>query len=208
MGRRRAGRLASGAAIRAAAATLFLERGYDGTSMDDVAAAAQVSKQTIYTHFSDKESLFAGLVMENADRVEGFLETMGDAVRDATDVEDGLERLAATYLRFVIRPEVVRLRRLVLSQAARFPEVARAYYERVPQRMYETLAVVFEELAAGGSLRIDDAALAARQFAWLVLGDPLDRGMFIEPPEVLTDAERERAAHAAVRMFLAAYGGG
>src|SRR5690242_20479659 len=88
---RRAGRLASGGAIREAAAALFLENGYQGTSMDDIAAAAQVSKQTIYTHFLSKEALFADLVLGNAERVEEFVATVPRTVAAAgDDLEGGL----------------------------------------------------------------------------------------------------------------------
>ena len=202
--RPRARRLGSGDAIRDAAARLFLERGYQGTSMDEIAAAAQVSKQTIYTHFADKEALFTALVMANADRVEGFLAQLGDLVRSATDVEDGLTRLADAYLSTVIRPEVLRLRRLVLAEAGRFPHLARTYYEGVPARMYSTLSALFEELDRAGSVRVPDPRRAAEQFAWLVLGAPLDRGMFIEPAP--SDLVSPTTARDAVRTFLAAYG--
>lgn len=203
--RRRAGRMASGAAIRQAATALFLERGYQGTSMDDIAAAAHVSKQTIYTHFSDKESLLASLVLANSDRVEGFLGTMVSVVHDAANVDDGLRELARRYLHFVIRPEVLRMRRLVLAEAGRFPELARTYYEQVPQRVYATLAGIFTELAQQGSLDLDDADRAAQHFAWLVLGAPLDRGMFCDLADSASMATDE-AADAAVRVFLARYG--
>ena len=193
--------MASGAAIRDAAAALFLERGYNGTSMDDIAAAAHVSKQTIYTHFSDKESLLASLVLANSDRVEGFLGTMVSVVRGAAGPEEGLRALARLYLRFVIRPEVLRMRRLVLAEAGRFPELARTYYEQVPQRVYATLAGIFTELAQEGRLELDDADRAAQHFAWLILGEPLDRGMFCGPSSMVTD----ETADAAVRVFLAAY---
>src|SRR5689334_24207758 len=95
--RRRPGRLASSGPIREAAATLFLERGYQGTSMDDVAAAAQVSKQTIYTHFANKQQLFADLVLGNADRVEGFISRLSVGA----DLEEDLTRIAREYVRFV-----------------------------------------------------------------------------------------------------------
>jgi TetR/AcrR family transcriptional repressor of mexJK operon len=196
--------MASGTAIRQAASALFLERGYQGTSMDDIAAAAHVSKQTIYTHFSDKESLLAGLVLANSDRVEGFLGTMVSVVHNATGVEDGLRELARLYLRFVIRPEVLRMRRLVLAEAGRFPELARTYYEQVPQRVYATLAGIFTELAQQGRLDLDDADRAAQHFAWLVLGAPLDRGMFYDFADSASTASDE-TADAAVRVFLAGY---
>jgi TetR/AcrR family transcriptional repressor of mexJK operon len=202
---RRAGRLASGAAIREAAASLFLEKGYLGTSMDEVAAAAQISKQTIYTHFASKEELFADLVLGNAERVEGFVSSMSDTLRDSRDLETGIRDVARQYIRLVTRPEVLRLRRLVLGEVSRFPDLARTYYERVPGRVLGALAELFAELAAQGRLRIEDPKLAAQHFAWLTLGIPLDRGMFYPIEETVKDVDVDRMADAATRVFLAAY---
>ena len=66
---------------------------------------------------------------------------------------------------------------------------------------------LLRELSTRGDLRIDDAALAARQFAWLILGVPLDRGMFLGGHDCMSDAELDRLAEAGVTVFLAAYGG-
>jgi TetR/AcrR family transcriptional regulator, mexJK operon transcriptional repressor len=196
--RPRAGRLASSGAIRDAAARLFLEKGYQGTSMDDIAAAAQVSKQTIYTHFANKQELFSELVLGNADRVEGFIAGLDVG----PDVEEGLVKIARTYVSFVSRPDVIRLRRLVIAEAGRFPELARAYYERVPLRVVAAFAHLFAELTREGRLHAPDAKTAAEHFVWLALGVSLDRGMFISKPE---DEDVDHIAASAVRVFLAAY---
>ena len=203
---RRAGRLSSGGPIREAAATLFLEKGYAGTSMDDIAGAAQVSKQTIYTHFHSKEELFADLVLGNAERVEDFIATMEGKLTEADNVEDALREVARLYLRLVMRPEVLRLRRLVVGEAARFPDLARTYYERVPGRVYHALARIFRDLSSSRRLRVDDPERAAEHFAWLTLGLPLDRGMFYPPDALTSEEELDRMADAAVRVFLSAYG--
>lgn len=200
---KRAGRLASGSAIRDAAASLFLEKGYLGTSMDDVAAAAKVSKQTIYTHFANKEELFADLVLANAGRVDEFAGALAAALKEE-DLEAGLQKAARMYVRFVIRPEVLRLRKLIIGEATRFPDLARAYYERVPGRVYAALADAFAALTREGRLRAPEPLMAAHHFAWLALGMPLDRGMF-EPDGAPSQAELEKIADAAVRVFLAAY---
>ena len=201
----RAGRLTSGPVIREAATRLFLERGYAGTSMDDIAAAAQVSKQTIYTHFANKEELFTDLVLANAARVEEFAAGLPHAVAEGEDLETALRRLARSYLRLVVRPEVLSLRRLVLGEAGRFPELARTYHERVPERVYKALASLFEGLARAGRLDVKDTELAAHQFAWLILGLPLDRGMFRGADQVGKPAALDRIADEGVRVFLAAY---
>lgn len=203
---RRAGRLASKGAIREAAAALFLEKGYQGTSMDDVAAAAQISKQTIYTHFANKEELFADLVLGNAERVEEFVGMMALTVNGAADLEQGIQLLARRYIRLVARPEVLRLRRLVLGEVGRFPELARTYYDRVPGRVLEGLTALFTELAEQGRLHLDDPALAAQHFAWLTLGIPLDRGMFYPIEETVGEVDLDGMADAATKVFMAAYG--
>jgi TetR/AcrR family transcriptional repressor of mexJK operon len=202
---RRAGRLASGGAIREAAAILFLEQGYAGTSMDEIAAAARVSKQTIYTHFSSKEELFADLVLGNAARVDEFVALIGRTLADVDHLEGALRRLARQYLGFVVRPDVLRLRRLIIGEAARFPDLARRYYEQVPGRVYSALGTHFGDLRDRGLLRVQDPMVAAHHFAWLTLGLSLDRGMFypIETPP--HDHELDRAAAAAAKVFVAAY---
>ena len=202
--RRRAGRLASSAPIREAAARLFLEKGYQGTSMDEIAAAAQVSKQTIYTHFQNKEKLFADLVLANAERVEDFVSTLEPALT-AGDLEAALRGLAGRYLHLVMRPEVLRLRRLVMSEAGRFPDLARTYYESVPGRVIDELGRIFERLSAEGRLTAGDPYVAAQQFAWLTLGVALDRGMFYPIDDLAQNGELDRMAAAAARTFLAAY---
>ena len=201
--RRRAGRLASAGTIREAAASLFLERGYGGTSMDDIATTAQVSKQTIYTHFPNKEALFADLVLGNADRVDEFVETVTGALAHPADVAAALRQVARHYLGVVTRPDVLRLRRLVIGESGRFPELARTYYDRVPGRMIATFAELFGRLAAEGRLHIEDSTVAAQHFAWLVVGMPLDRGMFYPAADMRVDVDQ--MADAGVTAFLAAY---
>jgi TetR/AcrR family transcriptional repressor of mexJK operon len=198
--------MASGDVIREAAAALFLEKGYQGTSMDDIAAAAHISKQTIYTHFADKETLFADLVLGNVDRVDAFVAGLARTVREAEDVESGLREVARQYLRIVIRPEVLRLRRLVIGEAGRFPELARTYYERVPLRVYTALGTLMQELSDEQRLRVSDPELAAHHFAWLLLGMPMDRGMFYGPDNTVMDTELDHLADGAVHVFMAAYG--
>lgn len=202
---KRAPRLGSGGAIRSAAAKLFLEKGYGATSMDDVAAAAGISKQTIYTHFPSKEDLFADLVLGNEQRANEFVASMIATFREATDVESGLRDLGRTYLRFVIRPEVLQLRRLVIGEAGRFPDLARKYYEGVPQRVYVALSGLFNELKNEKRLSLNDPDLAAHQFVWLMLGWPLDRAMFYGAGSGIRGLDLDRIADDAINVFLAAY---
>ncbi len=96
------------------------------------------------------------------------------------------------------------LRRLVIAEAERFPELARAYYEQAPSRAIEVIADAFRAFAGRGLLTVADPELAAAHFAYLTLGFPQDKAQFC-PGERLGDADRDRLAGEAVRVFLAAY---
>jgi TetR/AcrR family transcriptional regulator, mexJK operon transcriptional repressor len=191
--------------IIAAATTAFLRNGYLGTSMDEIAALAGVSKQTVYKQFEDKERLFTEIVLGTIDQVaEPFYGGIG-ALEDTEDLETDLRRLAGQLITIVTDPQLLQLRRLVIGEAGRFPELGRSYYERGPGRSTETLASRLEVLAERGLLRLDDAQLAAEHFNWLVLSVPLNQAMFSVDLD-FSPAELDRYADEAVRIFLAAYG--
>jgi TetR/AcrR family transcriptional repressor of mexJK operon len=191
-------------AIVDAATLLFLQQGYQGTNMDEIAAAAEVSKQTVYKQFTDKELLFSTIVTGITDRAERIVETIDAAVDEIVELHDGLAHLARTYTTSVVHPQVLQLRRLIISEAGHFPDLAHAYFERAPGRGLEALAGGFERLAGRKLLRIDDANTAAEHFAYLVLGPIVDKALF-HPDTDVTDAEIARYAAAGVRVFVAAY---
>jgi TetR/AcrR family transcriptional repressor of mexJK operon len=203
--RRRAARLASAPAILDAATSLFLHNGYLGTSVDDIAALARVSKQTVYTHFADKEQLFAELIRGNIGRVDAFIESVTAGLGETDALDDDLRNFARRHIRAVLQPEAVQLRRLVIGEAGRFPELAREYYERVPQRVVAALAQQLAHLAERGLLRIPDPLMAANHLAWLVLGAPLDAAMFGADSDAHAQSELDRLADLAVDAFLTAY---
>jgi TetR/AcrR family transcriptional repressor of mexJK operon len=191
-------------AIVEAATRLFLEQGYQGTSMDEIAAVAEVSKQTVYKQFTDKPQLFQDIVLGVTDRAEQIAETIARLFDEIVDLDEGLNHLARTYTAAVVRPEVLQLRRLVISEADRFPDLARAYFERAPGRGLEAIARGLGQLVERRLLRIDDLATAAVQFAYLVLGPILDKALF-HPGSDISDAEIAECASAGVRVFIAAY---
>jgi len=195
------------AAIVRAATELFLSRGYDGTSTDQIASAASVSKQTVYNQFGDKQTLFHDIILgvtATAERFAAELPGSVAGVRTAGDLETAIRELARRYLATVMNPRVLALRRLMIGEAHRFPRLAADYYDRGPARVLAALAEVFDRLADRGLLTVPDPAVAAEHFAFLVLGRPLERGMFhVEASPV--PAEPNASADRAVTLFLAGY---
>jgi AcrR family transcriptional regulator len=192
-------------AILEAATTVFLRNGYLGTSMDEIAALATVSKQTVYKHFADKERLFSEIVTATCDEIA---DPNVDAVlklKDTGDVERDLRNFARRQLCAVMEPRLLRLRRLVIGEAGRFPQLGRLFYDRGPGRTIDALAAMFERLTARGVLELDDPRLAAAHFNWLVMSIPLNQAMLLGEDKPATPAELKRYADAGVRAFLAAY---
>lgn len=193
-------------AILQAATTVFLRNGYVGTSMDEIAGLAAVSKQTVYKHFTDKESLFSELVAATVREASDPVHDEVLNLPDSGNIEVDLRDLARRQLAMVMQPQILHLRRLVIGEASRFPELGRTFYELGPGRTIATLATVFEQLGERGLLHVDDPLLAAEHFNWLIMSIPLNRAMFLSGDEVPTSAELQRYADAGVRVFLAAYG--
>ncbi len=192
-------------AIVEAATTTFLQKGYLGTSMDEIAALAGVSKQTVYKHFADKERLFSEVVTSTVKEASDPVHAEVLELRDSGDLDADLRDLARRQLALVMQPRLLQLRRLVIAESSRFPELGRTFYEQGPGRTIATLAATFERLAARGLLAVHDPELAATQFNWLVMSSPLNQAMLLGRDDALSRSELERYADDAVRTFLAAY---
>ncbi len=196
-------------AIMDAATALFLRDGYRTTSMDQIAADAAVSKQTVYKHFVDKDQLFREIVLGVTGNSEAIITELtaslrGSDVNSAADLRTVLTDLARRYIDSVLRPHVLALRRLIIAEAERFPDLARIYFEQAPARAISVIADALRRHQERGLLRMEDADLAAAHLAYLVLAIPQDKAQFC-PGERPSPAERDRLAAEAVRVFLAAY---
>jgi TetR/AcrR family transcriptional repressor of mexJK operon len=192
--------------IMEAATRSFLDKGYDGTSMDEIATLAEVSKPTVYKYFADKERLFAEIVRATTDQVDGLMHVVADALTGDSDVERDLVSLARSLITILMQPQTLRLRRLVIANADRFPDVGRTWYERGFGRVLGTLATSFQGLAERGQLRLSDPLLAAHHFVGLLLWIPVNQAMFSGSQHSSSKAELERYAGTAVHAFLAGYG--
>jgi TetR/AcrR family transcriptional repressor of mexJK operon len=192
-------------ALLLAATELFLDKGYDNTSMDDVAAKAAVSKPTVYKYFSDKERLYAEIVRATIGEVDSLMRLVAETMVGQTNVESGLLVLARRFTTALMQPRILRLRRLVMANADRFPDVGRSWYEEGFERVLATLANTFQSLADRKLLHVEDPLLAANHFVGLLLWIPINRAMYTGDHRSNPD-ELEGFAVAAVRAFLAGYG--
>lgn len=193
-------------AIMTAATTAFLDHGYRGTSMDEIAAAAQVSKQTVYKHFADKRRLFTAIVTERVTAASGPVQIEVQRLGQAGDLAGDLRALARHQLTSAMQSPVLRLRRLIIAEAGRFPELGRDFYEHGQQRTISALAESFAGLAGRGLLRVDDPYVAATHFNWLIMAGPMNAAMLLGRDEPPPSPEIDRWVAGGVSAFLAAYG--
>jgi TetR/AcrR family transcriptional repressor of mexJK operon len=195
-------------AILTAATEVFLQHGYLGASMDEVAARAAVSKQTVYKQFADKQHLFSEIVLGTTLQVvDGFARAFASTLDEATDVRQAFRDLARRFLDSLLQPDVLRLRRLVLAEADRFPDISAAWFDGAFHRSMELLGESMTRLADRGLLRdLPDPPLAAYQFAGLVMYKPMNQAMFAGTGARPAADELDHIADRAAEVFLAAYG--
>jgi TetR/AcrR family transcriptional regulator, mexJK operon transcriptional repressor len=191
--------------IEEAAFRQFLEHGFHATRLQDVAREAGVSKRTIYNIYADKEQLFREILAEAVQTAERFSTEVVAGLGQSDDVDEELLTTGLGLVRAVLGGRVVPLRRLLISEAARFPELAEDYYARAPGRVMAAIAEALERYARRGLLRVPDADLAAEHFAFLVLGASLDRALFDAHGRAEPAEHVELRAREGVAAFLRAH---
>lgn len=151
------------AAILEGAMQVFLEQGYVGTTMDRVAAAAGVSKPTVYNHFQDKETLFNALVEQWVQKTQWLTLPQSMLQSSSESPQKVLRQLANNMLDSCIdRPEKITFIRLILGESGRFPQLGRAFVQHMDQPMLEVLT---KYLSSHPELDLPDPEAAAYSFA-------------------------------------------
>jgi TetR/AcrR family transcriptional repressor of mexJK operon len=196
----------SRAAVVDAARILFMEQGYAGTTMDDIARRAGLTKRTLYNNYVDKEALFRLIVADVITMAETFAHELRVELATITsaNLREKLHDVAARMASRIVRMPVISLRRLLVGESRLFPELAQEYFDRAPGQVLGVLAESFERLMRASVLRTApslEARRAAAQFAYLVVGETLDRailtGLVPSEDEVLA------CARDGVETFLA-----
>ena len=192
--------------IREAAIGAFLASGYEGTTMEEIAARAGVSKQTVYKHFTAKQHLFADIVLSTTDDMSALIGIIAEKLPATTDLSGDLKHLAETFLVALMQPRVLRLRRLVISSADRFPEISSAWYEKGFERVLAALAISFRALADRHLLAVDDETAAAEHFVGMLFWIPVNKAMFTGDDDYAATHDLVPVARAAAATFMNAYG--
>jgi AcrR family transcriptional regulator len=180
---------------------VFAADGYEGASMARIAAIAGVSKGTLYNHFDSKAELFSAYVGETCSR---YLARVFDSANHDGDPAEVLRGIGKRMVRMMLSDVGLAIYRVVIAEAAKFPDLARGFFDSGPARAIQFMAEWLAEETRRGRLAVPDPAFAAEQFFNLCQTRLLLRrrlGMLTDPP----DSEIDRVVEAAITMFLGTY---
>lgn len=188
-----------------AASLVFCRDGFASASIELIAAEAQVSRQTIYNHYGDKEKLFIAVVKDMTERANaGIFATLATFPDNPSDIEAELIEFAVRLARnCMCNRDCMVLRKLIHAEGERYPALFAPWREYGPERAWAAIAARFARLHHSGHLSVDNPDIAARQFQALVNADLYVSVILGEKP---SEADLRAAATAAVRTFLKAYG--
>jgi TetR/AcrR family transcriptional repressor of mexJK operon len=163
---------------------LFLHRGYAGTSMDAVTAEAGVSKQTVYSYYTNKDHLLSDVlrrVIQQLTEEKLPQLTENPPPRDRNELQIILLQLAETISGNLMNPDYLALVRIILSELARFPELGNLFRESVPKRVLNTIAAVLQQSRQSGVVKLsdDELEMAARMFVGPILTYVLLDGLMV-----------------------------
>ena len=190
------------AAILEAAKQLFAREGFNGVSMDQIAAEAGVSKLTVYSHFGDKDALFAAAVQAKC------AEMLPDALFEIEltgSVRDQLKAIGQAFFALITSEEAISTHRMMMVPGNIDDRLKQTFWEAGSQRTHDAFAALLQALVAKGELDVPDVAIASVQFFTLIKGEVHARmtcGLCSQPGPL----DRRRHIDATVDMFLRAYG--
>jgi TetR/AcrR family transcriptional repressor of mexJK operon len=189
------------AQIMAAAKELFTSQGFGATSMDAIARTANVSKATLYAHFSGKEELFAAMVSHEC-RAQSRLLSAPDA--DDRDMTEALGEIGRNFLALLLSGPAIAIFRVVVAETARFPDLGRIFFNSGPNQMRATLSAFLAKAAERGRLDIKDPWRAAEHLIGM-FQTPVHLCVLFGVKERFTEDEIDKVVKDAVEAFLRAY---
>ncbi|WKX72544.1 TetR/AcrR family transcriptional regulator [Streptomyces sp. XD-27] len=193
-------------AILEAAVTVFLREGYIRTSVEAIADEARVSKQTVYNHFGDKETLFVAAVDNERQRVAaGFAPDVSQdpAAQDDMTPRAALIAFGHRVLEVLLDERASALRRLVIAEVARHPSLRPACAEGEPQALVAYLAAMLRRRTERAELDVPEPETGARQFVALLVQQGLHQSMY--GTRALAGSEAAAICEQAADLFVRAY---
>ncbi len=192
------------AQILLGAAKVFATDGYEGASMARIASVAGVSKGTLYNYFDSKAALFTAYVTDTCGQTLAHVFDRRDQLDDPASVLHGIGR---RMLAMMLSDAGLAMYRMVIAEAAKFPNLARVFFDAGPARAIAFMAEWLAEETRRGRLSVPDPDFAAEQFfnlcqTRLVMRRKL--AMLPDPPS----GDIDRVVSASVEMFLQTYGSG
>lgn len=197
------------AEIVAIAKKIFFEEGYAGASMAQIAARVGGSKATLYNHYPSKQELFLAVVKAVAEQqplaAPLTAAQIKAATKDAAAFRKWLAQFGADSLKRLTSYELLSLQRLSAAEAARLPEVGRAFFDGYVAPVFSQFAPVFAAAMQNGIIRRSAPEQVAEHFSELCLGWMLRNAIWgLKPPP--SDAEISAYVKAGVTAFLDGYG--
>jgi TetR/AcrR family transcriptional repressor of mexJK operon len=160
---------------------MFLEHGYEQTTIDAIAAAVSMTKRTIYARYEDKAALFRAAVQQAIERWIVPEEKLRSVESD--DLEATLIAVARMRVAHVMTPEGLKLQRVINAESYRFPDIFTAVYEQATAPVIEFLAEVLRRHRASGEISIARPRMAALVFMSMVIGGPVRMFVSGHPPD-------------------------
>jgi AcrR family transcriptional regulator len=185
-----------------AAAAVFMEKGFDATSMGEIAKHAHASTETFYRHFPTKEKLFERVLLRRTEHLKGKLIS---ALTSNEAPEKALAAFGELGLSLLLAPEMLALHRILVMEKGRFPDVVASFYAQGPARVEAALAAYLAEQIKKGTLRKMNPDVGARQFFDLVVPEFLF-GINLNLRPSPTKAEMRQRVKDAIDCFLHGYG--
>lgn len=185
-----------------AAEDIFLQNGFGITTVDSIAAHAKASKWTLYSYFGSKENIFIATMERLCERA---LAPLHKLAVECDDPETLLIEFGIQLLTGMLSPEGIAIHRVVVSEAIRFPDLAKLFYQ-IPAKVQRILSERLSALKIAGKLQIDDPHFIAGLFIQMILGEAQQKAMLaISPAPTVEDARRHSAAVS--KLLLYAIGG-
>ncbi len=188
--------------IVAIAARLFVERGYEATSMSEIAAAPGGSKATLYNYFPSKKDIFTEVMLRSGSKLGGHV---FEGLSADLPLNDRLLRFGTDYLGFILSQPMIDIRRTVMAELHKVEDIGKDIYERGLKKKWANIEALLEQAMADGILRTGDPWLAAMQLRGLLEADWADQRLLGVKP-LPTRAQTASAAKAALDVFWAFYG--